>query len=525
MKLSKITRITKRNFSGKVYDLKVRNVHSYTVDDLTVHNSGSGSLTCYILDITTVDPVKHGLLFERFLNPERISMPDLDIDICVRRRHEVVKYIENKYGSDKVANIITFGKMWSRQAIHDCARALNMDDYINISDKIAKAIPMNAKSISEAVADSPFLQEQMALYPKLFQVAATVTGRPKATSVHAAGVVITPEPITTYFPLYYGPSVKKKYASITQWDMYDMDETGFLKVDILGLNTLTVMDDVVKRINATLPEAEKKLNLEDINLEDKKTLELFDDGLTTGLFQLERKYVQDFCRKMGIYEFQDVVLMNAIIRPGTMDAGTTDQFIARKRGDEPVEYLHPSLEPVLKKSMGILIFQEEAMKIAQVFAGFTLAEADNLRKAIGKKLADKMKKVKEQFLDKAVSVMHRDKEEAEEVFSFIEKSVRYSFNRCLAIDSVVEKEDGFVEMKDLKIGDVILAPKDDGTGDEYIEIADVIDSGMKDVYEITTESGKTTRGSLDHKFECEDGVMRPLREILRKKMKVMCEQE
>jgi DNA polymerase-3 subunit alpha len=394
--------------------------------------SGVGSITCYALGITTIDPIKFGLYFERFLNPSRISMPDIDLDFCTERRSEVVKYIENRYGTDHVANIITFNCMQARASVKEAARALKINNYVTESDKMAKLIPMTSESIAECIKTSPLLEQYAVQYPEVFSAADAFMGKPKSAGVHAAGVVISPKKLVEYFPLYTSSKAKhlESYASITQWDMYDMDELGFLKIDILGLNTLTIIDRTVKSIK-------KRHNidvvLEDIDLEDPKTLDLFAKGNTTGLFQLERKYVQDFCRRMDIKNFMDVVCMNAIIRPGTMDAGMTTEFIDRRSGKKDVEYIHPEFKDLLSATQGILIFQEHAMKMVQIYAGFTLAEADGLRKAIGKKIPEKMAEAKKLFMKLAVDNKKRDPVEAEQIFSYVETFSRYGFNLSHAV--------------------------------------------------------------------------------------------
>lgn len=281
--------------------------------------------------------------------------PDLDIDICRERRHEVVEYVRRKYGRDRVAHIITFGTMGPKASVRDTARAQQLENYVLVSDKIAKSISVKDKTIDDAIERSDFLKKQEQEYPELFRMAKAISGKTRQTGIHPAGMLITPEPVTNYMPLYYGSKNKDGSTTITQWDMYDVEETGFLKMDFLGLNTLTIIDKTIKRINATYG---LNMTAEDIPLDDPTTLHWFSEGLTMGIFQLERKYVQDFCRTMGISTFEDVVVMNAIIRPGTMDAGTTSEFIDRRRGEKEVEYMHPSLEEVLKETYGILCIEE-----------------------------------------------------------------------------------------------------------------------------------------------------------------------
>ena len=395
--------------------------------------SGAGSIICYALDITTLDPIYFGLLFERFLNPSRISMPDLDLDFCRERRHEVVEYATQRYGVDHVAHIIAFGTMGPKAAIKDVSRALRFDDYLMVSDRLSKAISVKAETLDAAIKDSDFLKQAEATYPDLFRLAKAISGKTRQTSIHPAGVIITPKPIAESLPLFFGAKNKESGTMVTQWDMYDIEETGFLKIDFLGLNTLTIIDKTIKKVNAVRKaQGLPTMTAEDIALDDPVTLDWFSRGVTTGIFQLERKYVQDFCRRMGIKTFLDVVAMNAIIRPGTMDAGQTDHFINRRNGDEEAVPLHKDIAHLLTETEQIIVYQEQAMQIAQVFAGFSLAEADNLRKAIGKKIASKMAVMKELFLKKAVEEMGHTKEESELVFSNIETAARYSFNKSHA---------------------------------------------------------------------------------------------
>jgi DNA polymerase-3 subunit alpha len=360
-------------------------------------------------------------------------MPDVDIDMCSERRPEVIDYARRRYGDERVAHIITYGTMKCRAAIKDVARAQEMDDYIRVSDRISKAISMRAKTISEAVEGVEFLEAEREKYPELFRVAELVNGKPRQPGIHAAGIIITPEPLTEYMPLHFGSKSKERHLNVTQWDMYDIEEAGFLKIDFLGLNTLTIAQKAMNRVNVKREEEGlAPMTLEDIDLEDTEALRIFAEGKTTGIFQLERKYVQDFCRRMGIHCFMDVCVMNAIIRPGTMDAGTTERFIARRRGEEPVEFMHDSLAETLSSTEGILVYQEQAMQAARVFAGFSLAEADNLRKAIGKKIPEKMAEVKKKFVESAKKLGRTD-EEIETVFGYIEAGQRYSFNLSHAV--------------------------------------------------------------------------------------------
>jgi DNA polymerase-3 subunit alpha len=387
--------------------------------------SSAGSLVCWLLGITFIDPVKHSLLFERFMNPERVSMPDADIDVDVHRRGEVIHYLMNRYGEDRIIGIMSFGTMGARAAIRDVSRALKIQDYVAVGDRIAKMVPMGEDDVDAALKGSQYLRDEQERLPRLFQMARNVIGKPRSASVHPAGIVIAPSDMSQLVPLYFGSRSAQRETSVCQWDMYDINDLGFLKVDILGLNTVTILDKAMKRLAANGVE----FDLNAIPLDDRRSIAIFDDGETTGLFQLERKYVQELCRRMGVKNFLDVVYLNAIIRPGTADAGTIDHYIKRKRGEEEVEPVHSSLAEVLKDGYGYPIFQEDIMRIVQVFAGFTLGGADDLRRVVGKKQVEKMPKVERFFMEGALKMGHTE-EEAKNVFSYIKTFAGYGFCRA-----------------------------------------------------------------------------------------------
>lgn len=423
MKLSKVTKITQKPYSGKVYDLQVSEVHSYTVDDLTVHNSVCGSLIAYVLNITTIDSVKYGLYFERFLNPDRVSNPDIDIDLGRERRHEVFEYLRQKYGEEKVASINTFGKMWSRSIIRNVGVSIGMPTGPGSDiDKIAKLFPSTERDFGECITDCEELVEYQNKYPKLFEFAKSLAGKPKSVGIHAAGTLVTPIPIEKIFPM--GRSAGDK-TSVTQWDMYDVEETGFLKLDLLGLNTLDVIDKTIKLIHERRGVL---INIEDIDMEDKQTINLFRKGKTNGLFQLERKYVQDMCRRMNVSGFDDVCAINALIRPGTLHSGATELFIKRKIGEEEYVCPHESLKECLKETWGTLLYQETIMKAVVDYAGFTLAESDNLRRIIGKKKVDKIDGVKKDFYKRSEE-LKRPIEVTDFLWNQIDSAKNYSFNK------------------------------------------------------------------------------------------------
>lgn len=389
--------------------------------------SAAGSLISYCLNITTIDPIKYGLYFERFLNPSRISMPDVDIDLGTARRHEVFEYLQRKYGEDKVASITTFGKMWSRSIIRNVGTAMGLPTGQGSDvDKIAKLFPSMERDFGECIEESAELKKYQELYPELFKKAKALAGKPKSVGVHAAGTLVTPIPIEKIFPMGRGSGNK---TSVTQWDMYDVEETGFLKLDLLGLNTLDVIHRTIELIYRRFKQ---KIDIEGIDMEDPMTVKLFNAGKTNGLFQLERKYVQDLCRRMNIGRFEEVCALNALIRPGTLHSGATELYIKRKTGEETYVCPHPALEHALANTYGVVLYQETAMQVARDYAGFTMTEADNLRKAIGKKIAEKMAEAKKEFFEKA-DALGRPREVTEMIFSQIETAQKYSFNKSHAV--------------------------------------------------------------------------------------------
>jgi DNA polymerase III subunit alpha len=388
--------------------------------------SAAGSAVSYCLDMTKIDPLKHKLIFERFLNPERKGNPDVDCDIGSFRRSEVFEYLKNQYGRDKVANVIAFSTMGPKAAIRDVARALSIPNYHEVGDKISKAFAFHHKKIEQGVEDVEFIKKQSDKYPELFKFASKICGHKRQVSIHPAAVIVSPEPLVTQVPLYYGSQNKKEDGLVTQWDMYDMEDAGYVKLDLLGLKTLDVLKSTVDLLDS-------KIDLDKIPENDKDALGFLNNGWTTGMFQLERKYVQDFCQNMGIETFNDIVAMTALIRPGTMDCGAAQEYILRRKGESEVVYPHPCLKEILKDSYGVILFQESGMFVCQEFAGFTMGQADDFRKAAGKKSAEKMAEVKTLFFEKAIAEKGRTKEECEHVFAQLETSQNYSFNLSHAV--------------------------------------------------------------------------------------------
>ncbi|KAF1086406.1 DNA polymerase III subunit alpha [Sporotomaculum syntrophicum] len=385
--------------------------------------SAAGSVVAYVLGITELDPLKYDLLFERFLNPERVSMPDIDIDFCYERRGEVIEYVTRKYGADKVSQIATFGTMAAKAAIRDVGRALGMP-YGDV-DRIAKLVPNDLGiSIEKALQDSPELSQvyrEDDQVHKLLDMAALVEGMPRHVSTHAAGVVITQEPLTHYLPLYKaadGPLT-------TQFAKDPVEELGLLKMDFLGLRTLTVIADAVRAIEQNHGV---KIKINEIPLDDPPTFELLCRGDAVGVFQLEGSGMRAILKELKPELFEDIIALVALYRPGPLGSGMVDDFIKSKHGEKKVEYLHPILEPILKDTYGVILYQEQVMRIASDLAGFTLGEADLMRRAMGKKKPEILAGLRLQFTEGAVK-NNVDGEIAGQVFDLIEYFAGYGFNK------------------------------------------------------------------------------------------------
>ncbi|MDD5489864.1 MAG: DNA polymerase III subunit alpha, partial [Candidatus Moranbacteria bacterium] len=390
--------------------------------------SAAGSFVSYILGITNIDPIKYNLLFERFLNPERISLPDVDMDFADTRRDEVLAYVREKYGNDHVAQIITFGTMAARAAVRDAGRALGYP--YNFCDQTAKLIPANMP-IQDAIAGVPELSSLYSADPaakKLLDSASRLEGVCRHASMHACGVVITPEPVVNYSPLQYvsgdTENVVTQYSASTKSSY--VEKIGLLKMDFLGLKNLTIIQHAIKIIEKTKGV---KIVIDEIPLDDKKTFELLQNAFTTGVFQLESGGMKRYLRQLKPTTFEDVIAMVALYRPGPMD--WIPDFISRKHGRKKITYIHPKLEPILKNTYGVAVYQEQVMQIARALAGFSLSEADMLRKAMGKKIPELIREEKVKFIDGCVE-NGIEQRIAEKVFAFIEPFAGYGFNRSHA---------------------------------------------------------------------------------------------
>ncbi|HEY2921517.1 MAG TPA: DNA polymerase III subunit alpha, partial [Candidatus Binatia bacterium] len=392
--------------------------------------SSAGSLVAYCLGITDIDPLKYNLFFERFLNPERISMPDIDIDFCVRGRAKVINHVAELYGRDSVCQIVTFGTLASRAAIKDVGRALDMP-YAEV-DRISKMIPPPVRgrnvSIAQAIEQVPELRHAMDTTPQvrdLIDLARRLEGCARHASVHAAGVVITPEPLEELIPI----AVSAKDEVTTQYEMTDLEKVGVLKMDFLALNTLTIISDCLKSIKRVFSVS---VEWEKVSLNDPATMQLFGEGRTDAIFQFESSGMQDLCRKLKPSNIEDLSALNALFRPGPIDGGMVDDFIQRHHGKKSVRYIIPEMKEILDSTQGVIVYQEQAMQLAQRLAGYTMAEADSLRKAMGKKNREEMAQQEQKFILGAVARgIKRDK--AQQIFSLMRQFADYGFPKAHSV--------------------------------------------------------------------------------------------
>jgi len=386
--------------------------------------SAAGSIVSFLLDITNVDPLKHDLLFERFLNEDRISMPDIDLDFTDRRRDEVINYISEKYGRDKVAQIITFGTMSARAVIRDVGRALGLP--YNFCDKIAKIIPFGFtldKTLNE-IRDFRQLYETDEQAKDLIDFAKKLEGCARHASTHACGIVISKEPLQETVPLQH-PTQNDK-AIVTQYEMHSIEDLGLLKMDLLGLKNLTIIEDTLARIYKV---QNKSIDIETIPDSDKKAFQILRKGKTTGVFQLESEGMKRYLKQLKPSKFEDIVAMVALYRPGPM--ALIPEYIQRKHGFKDVEYLHPKLKPILSSTYGLPVYQEQIMQIARQLAGFSLSEADILRKAVGKKIKKLLISQKEKLIN-GMKKNGISEQVAVEIWNWIKPAARYSFNKSHA---------------------------------------------------------------------------------------------
>ncbi|GAB4221937.1 MAG: DNA polymerase III subunit alpha [Francisella sp.] len=391
--------------------------------------SGAGSLVAYSLLITDIDPLKYALLFERFLNPERVSMPDFDIDFCIQGRDRVIRYVEQKYGKESVAQIITYGTMAAKGVVRDVVRVMGQS--FAFGDRIAKLIPESVGvTFSKILKEGEPLYEEMQQNEEVAEIvekAKKLEGLPRSVGKHAAGIVISPTKITDFAPIY---CEEKGSNIVTQFDKGDIEDVGLVKFDFLGLKNLTIIKNTVKNINDKLPSGANPVDISDIPLDDKDTFKILQAGKTVGVFQLESQGMQQIVKDLKISSFDEIIALVALYRPGPMD--NVPDYIARKHGRQSITYLHPLLEDILKETYGIPIYQEQVMQMAQKLAGYTLGGADLLRRAMGKKKPEEMVKHRKIFIEGAAKHNNIDENLANKIFDEMEKFAGYGFNKSHA---------------------------------------------------------------------------------------------
>jgi DNA polymerase III subunit alpha len=460
--------------------------------------SGAGSLVAYALKITDLDPIEHELLFERFLNPERVSMPDFDIDFCMEGRDRVIDYVARKYGREAVSQIITFGTMAAKAVVRDVGRV--MGHPYGFVDKIAKMVPFElGMTLEKALKESEDLKrayDQDEEVRALLDMARKLEGLTRNAGKHAGGVVIAPTILTDFAPLYCEPG---GVNLVTQFDKDDVEQVGLVKFDFLGLRTLTIIDWALKTINAgRAAKGESPLDIERIDSRDQEAFDLLKRCETTAVFQLESRGMKELIKKLQPDCFDEITALVALFRPGPLQSGMVDDFIERKHGRAEVAYPHPDLEPILKPTYGIILYQEQVMQIAQVLAGYSLGGADLLRRAMGKKKKEEMDKQRATF-EKGAVARGVDGEKATYIFDLMEYFSGYGFNKTLRPDTVIITLEGIKRIVDCGPGDQVISMECDGR----LSISNVValhDHGRVPLWEVEFDDGTKEQCTLDHKW-------------------------
>jgi len=439
--------------------------------------SAAGSIVSYLTNITGLDPLHYNLLFERFLNPERVSMPDIDLDFADDRRDEVIDYVREKYGSQHVAQIITFGTMAARAAVRDAGRALGFP--YSFCDRIAKAIPpfLTFEQALTQVGELQNIYQEDPQARRLIDTARKLEGVCRHASTHAAGVVITEKPLTQHVPLQLASTSREaRDIVVTQYAMNDVEALGLLKMDFLGLKNLTIIQDTV---NCIKKRHNKTIDIEKLPLDDERTYQLLKDGKTTGVFQLESAGMKRWLKELLPTEFEDIICILALYRPGPMDS--IPDFIAAKHGRKDITYLHPLLKPILEKTYGVIVTQDQVLQIAREFAGFTYAEADILRKAVGKKIRKLLEQQRDKFVHSAVANKKIDQRTAQRVWDFIEPFARYGFNRAhAACYAMIAYQTAYLKAHFPAEFMASLLTSDEGNVDrQAIEVAEALSLNLK----------------------------------------------
>ncbi len=489
--------ISTQRYKGKVYDISVERDSTFIANDVVVHNSAAGSLVSYLLGITDINPLKYGLLFERFLNPERLGLPDIDIDFCYERRNEVIDYVTKKYGRGNVAQIITFGTMQARAVVRDVGRVMGLA-YADV-DRIAKMIPpdpsLTLKDALESESELKSLYKNDPQITKLIDTALSLEGLNRHASTHAAGVVIADKPLDNYTPLF-----ETQDGQITTgYSMSALEKIGLLKVDFLGLRTLTVIDQTQKIIAKTKADI---VDIDNIPLDDSRTYKLLTSGHTIGIFQVESSGMRDLLKKLEPDHFEDLIALLALYRPGPIGSGMLDDFMQRRHNRVPIKYQHPKLETILKETYGIIVYQEQIMQIVSELAGFSLAQADLLRRAIAKKIPEVMEQQRKNFILGCIK-NNISESVANRIFDLIEYFSGYGFNKCVVGSTeIIDADTGKpVLVKELfaNIGSVKSTFScDNNLKIIKTKIKDVVNNGIKPVYKLKTSLGKEIIATSNH---------------------------
>jgi len=555
--MAKIKSIKRRKYVGKVHDITVEGIHAYNIEGLSVHNSAVSSLVLYVLGVIKVDPIKYDLIFERFLNPDRISPPDVDLDFDYDRRPEIIRYFSDKYGDDHCCQIGTCNTIKAKGAVRNVAKVIDVgNDWtgyekekkknpdlkppktfknsLDLGDRFSKMIP-NVPSITldEAYAQEEAFRGAMNRYPKLFDLAKQVEGVHSYSGVHASGLIICKDPVRDHVPLRLSKGVIS-----SQFDGPEVEDLGLLKFDILGLKTLTVVENTVKLIKE---RHGIDLDVDLLEPDDPKVFKLFYGGYPNmdlrGVFQFESDIMIRLLENMHADRFEDLIVANALNRPGPMRAKINgvpmpNLYCNYKHGKQEVKYLHPKLGEVLKDTYGIMCFQENIMKVAQVLAGFTGGQADTLRKAVGKKKPELLKQQRDLFVDGCIA-NDIPKDIAIKIFEQIDFFAGYGFNRCLAGDTTVKnKSDGKIyTLEDLADGSYGVDKDNPIVLDSYVdgelvedELVEVFETGEKEVYGVELDNGMIIKCTLDHKFICADSKKHTVQEIMDEDLEILYEE-
>ena len=512
--------------------------------------SAVGSLCLFVLGITKLDPIKHDLIFERFLNLDRISPPDVDVDFDYSRRDEIYNYLYQKYGVDHCAKIGTYNSYKARAAIRYTTKALDIgNDWetyqekkkknpnakiemtknsLNMADEMAKAVPLKSPTLADALKHEESLRSYQSKYPLLFKAALKMEGVLSSSGVHPAGVMASKDVITDHIPLKVSNGV-----ICSQYDMSEVEELGLLKFDLLAIKTLTVVDKTLKMIKEMYPKSEnvQKLDIDQIEPNDPKVFAILNGENpyidTKGIFQLEGHGISNLLRNIHVDSFEDIVVANALFRPGPLGAGVHDMYCNYKHGREKIKYLHPKMGEALKDTYGMMIFQENVMKVAQKLAGMTGGQSDVLRYAVGKKKEKLMKEQKEVFVNGCIK-NGIEKEIAEKIFAQIDYFSGYGFNKCLSGDTLVlnKVDNKTYSLKEIASDKNIPIVLDSCIGGEIVEdeLVEVFETGEKELYEVKLDNGMVIKCTLDHKFYCSDEKPHTVREIVEEKLDVLYEE-